>query len=198
MRIVVINNAVRALLHAVFKGTGREVLKTIHFRLDGIAEASNGRILLRTKVEVVGSDLPEPICKLDSPEDVCVYAPHLERGSKAAKVARHPSLSRAFLVGDTIQHTDLDSTTTTRYKAMEHYPNTDQVIPSWKDTPTCKVTLSVAILDILLKASKTAGADRIVLGMGANESDGYQEPLTVEIKTQTGITVITGVVMPLR
>ncbi len=174
-----IDKNIAAVAEAASNDPRRRVLQGVHIN-GNVAEATDGRVLLQTMIETVNrDDLGGLFTGEGNAGEVIVPTDIIKRG--------------AYLLGDTVQTSNTDSTITETYKPIEaEYPNTNRVIPDWiGEESSQKIMFSVKVLDMLIKAAKKAKTDTIMFNFP--EKDIANEPVGIKIGED-----ITGVAMPRR
>jgi len=201
MNVRKIDNRVVAVANAASKDDDRMALCGVHIREDGVAEATNGAILLQTNMPMV-DDAEVPASALIGEfvtKSLVVPMDALKQAVKfIPKKGALDVLKGAYIAGDSIQSTDLSVTHRTKFTPYDAaYPDTNLVIPPWRGSSRNVTRISVQTLEIMAKAAKAAKAKTIEFTMTDNMDEIELEPISITMLNEDG-PVVSGVAMPCK
>ena len=177
----------------------RPALGCVHVRADGTVEATNGAILLQVKnaswpaeeyPKIDGLEVGAPgpaLLTVESVNQAIKFVPKktvIPILQCVAVVPKNGHVTLAVHDMENVQRIELN-------RVEGDFPNTDRVVDA-TPKPAVSLTLSVDVLDLLVKALKLAKARTVVLGV----SKGPKIPLTV--KAEGPDITITGLVAPME
>lgn len=200
MKVRKIDNRVVAVAHAASDDDSRPALCGVHIREDGVVEATNGAILLQSNMPMVDEkELPpnaligEFVTKsLVVPMDALKQAvKFIPKGKTALEV-----LKGAYIAGDSIQSTDLSVTHRTKFTPYDgDYPPTETVTKLLQGGSRNVTRMTVKMLEIIVKAAKTAKATQVEFTMCEDMDSVSSEPISITMLNGDG-PVVSGVAMP--
>jgi DNA polymerase III sliding clamp (beta) subunit (PCNA family) len=199
MKVRKLDKKVLAVLNAASTDETRPVLQGVHIRENGIAEATNGILLLQAQLEMVDQiDLPSNLNGEVMEKEIIIPTDVAREAIKQApKNAALPFMNGAFIVGGGIQSTDLDTTHRTEFKPIDGtYPNPDKVIPGYAHNAAHTFTLNPHWIEAILKAAKAVKADAIAFTLTPEEGKIPTSIIALAIKKK-GEPIVTGCVMPM-
>lgn len=191
-----------AVRHAASKDPSRYMMNGIHFREDGLVEATDGHMMLRVRAGSPEADgFPEGVGQVV--ENLRPFTCPTESAEKLRKVIpkgkRFPQLEGAVLVkdeADTVEFrtTDLETVDSVTARKLDgEFPKTDQVMPEGE--PLVTVYLSGVLLERVIKAAKEMGGPKNLPLKFEIRDEG--SPVVVSLKDEDG-DVLTGLIMPVR